>query len=98
MFAGKVRLEDVLSAFGVTLLRIDRGAGHVRNHGVPAAEGVLGVTERVVLWCGLREPHITTIAAKMTGLQRVSNVLLDDDGTTSGVDEPGACTANVSTA
>ncbi len=60
----------------------------MRNHGVAAAEGVLGVAEGVVLGGGLREPHITAVATKVTGLESLGDVLLDDDGATGGVYEP----------
>ena len=59
------------------------------HHGVAAAPvGVLGGAERVVLGCGLREPDVTTVATELAGLEGVGDVLLDDDGTTGGVDEP----------
>jgi len=62
----------------------------VWDHGVAAAlEGaVLGGAERVVRWCWLREPDITTVAAKLAGLEGLSDILLDNDGATGGVDEP----------
>lgn len=60
------------------------------DHGVAATEGVLGVAQRVVLGGGLGEPDITTVAAEVARLEGVSNVLLDDNGTTSSVDEPRA--------
>lgn len=59
------------------------------DHGVAATPGgVRCVAERVVLWRGLWEPHITTVAAKLAALERLRNVLLDDDGATGSVDEP----------
>lgn len=88
--AREVALEDALGAVGVALLGVERGTGDVRDHGVTAAEGVLGVAERVVLGRGLREPHITTVATKVTALEGGGDVLLDDDGATGGVDEPRA--------
>lgn len=63
MTAGKVAVEDGLGAGGVALLRVDRRTGHVRHHGVAAAEGVLGVSQNVVLGRRLREPHVTTVAS-----------------------------------
>lgn len=60
----------------------------MRDHGVAAAEGVLGVAQRVVLGCGLGEPHVTTVATELAGLEGVGNILLDNDGATGGVDEP----------
>jgi hypothetical protein len=59
----------------------------MRDHGVASSPWVLGIAEWVVLWCWLREPHITTISSKVTGLERISNILLDDDGSTSSVDK-----------
>ena len=59
------------------------------HHGVAAAPvGVLGGAERVVGGCGLGEPDVTSVTAELTGLEGCGDILLDDDGTTSGVDEP----------
>ena len=88
--AREVAVEDGLGAGGVALLGVERGAGHVGDHGVAAAEGVLGVAERVVLGGGLGEPHVTAVAAEVAALESLGDVLLDDDGTTGGVDEPRA--------
>lgn len=88
----EVAVQDLLGALGVPDLGIDRGTGHVGNHGVAAAPGALHVAERVVLGSGLGEPDVTTVASQVTGLDGVGNVLLDNDGTTGGVDEPGAYT------
>ena len=60
----------------------------MRNHGVASTPWVLGVAERVVLGRGLGEPDITTVSTEVTRLESISNILLDDDGATSGVDEP----------
>jgi len=79
VLASEVALENRLGSLGVSLLGVDRGTGHVRHHGVATAEGVLGVSQNVVLGRGLREPDVTTVAAKMSGLQGLGNVLLDDD-------------------
>ena len=49
---------------------------------------VVGVSEWVVLWCWLWEPDVTTVTTELTALESISNILLDDDGTTGGVDEP----------
>lgn len=89
--AAEVGLEDALHAGGVACLRVDRGTGHVRHGGVAAAPvDVLRVAERVVLGRGLREPHVTAVAAELAALERLGDVLLDNDGTTGGVDEPRA--------
>lgn len=88
VLAAQVALKDSLGAVGISLLRIKRGTRHVRNHGVSTTEGVLCVAERVVLGCGLREPDVSSIAAEVAGLESLSNILLDDNGATGGVDEP----------
>ena len=88
VLAGPVALEDVLGTVGVTDLGVDRGTGHVRNHGVSTAPWVFGVTEWVVLWSWLWGPDITTVTTEVARLEGVGDILLDDDGTTSGVDEP----------
>ena len=57
--------------------------------GIPAAPVDVGcVSEWVILWCGLWEPHVTTVAAELAVLECFGNVFLDDDGATGGVDEP----------
>ncbi len=88
--AGEVALDDGLGAGGVALLGVDRGAGHVGHHGVAAAPGVLGRPQRVVARCGLREPDVATVASQVARLERLGNVLLDDDGAACRVDEPCA--------
>jgi hypothetical protein len=95
MLSRQVALQDALGAVGVSLLRIERRARHVGNHGVSAAEGVLGVAEGVVLGCGLREPHVTAVAAEVAGLEGRGDVFLDDDGATGGIDKPGACIVSI---
>ena len=90
VLAGEVALEDGLGAEGVALLGVQVGAGHVGHHGVAAAEGVLGVAQGVLLRRGLGEPDVTSVAAEVTGLEGLGDVLLDDDGATGGVDEPRA--------
>jgi hypothetical protein len=91
VLASEVRLENSLRAICVSLLSIEGCTGHVRNQGVSATEGVLCVSEDVVLGCGLREPDISSVAAEVTALQSVGNVFLNNDGPTSGVDEPRSC-------
>jgi hypothetical protein len=88
--AGEVRVEDGLCALCVALLRVDRGARHVGDHGVASAPGVLCVAERVVLGRGLGEPDVAAVAAELAGLEGFGDVLLDDDGAAGCVDEPGA--------
>lgn len=88
VLAGEVGLQDVLGALGVAFLRVDGGAGHVRDHGVAAAVRVLGVPERVVFGRGLREPDVAAVAAEVAGFQGVGDVFLDDDGAAGSVDEP----------
>ena len=88
---GEVGVEDSLGAGGVARLGVERGTGHVRYGGVAGGAApvlVGGGAERVVLGCGLREPDVTAVAAKLTRREGLGDVLLDDDGTTGGVDEP----------
>jgi hypothetical protein len=70
------------------LLGIDGGTRHVRNHGVAAAPWVLSVAKRVVPGRWLREPDITTVSTEVAVLERLSNIFLDNDGTTGSVNEP----------
>lgn len=65
MLSAQVAFQDSLGSIGVSLLSIKRGTRHVWNHGISTAEWVLCVAERVILWCWLREPDITTIAAEV---------------------------------
>lgn len=91
--AAEVGVEDGLGAGGVALLGVERGTRHVRDGGVACgATPVLvgGGAQRVVLGGGLGEPDVTAVAAELAGLEGVGNILLDDDGATGGVDEPGA--------
>lgn len=90
VFTGEVALEDVLHASGIALLRINGRARHMWDHGIPTAPWVLGISQRMVLGRGLREPHITAVTAEMAGLKGLSDVFLDDDSATGRVDEPGA--------
>jgi hypothetical protein len=85
--AREVALEDVLGTRCVSRLCIQRRAGHVRNHAIATVHGVLCVAERMILWCGLWEPDITTIAVKVATLQCLGNILLDNDGAPGSVDE-----------
>lgn len=86
----EVAVQDLLGTLGVADLGIDRGTGHVGNHGVAAAPGALHVAERVVLGSGLGEPDVTTVAAEVAVLEGFGNIFLDDNSTTSSVDEPRA--------
>jgi hypothetical protein len=36
----------------------------------------------------LREPDITTVTTEVTGSESLSDIFLNDDGTTGSVDEP----------
>ena len=93
--AREVTLEDGLGAVGVADLGVDRGTGHVRDHGVAAAPGALDSAQRVVGGGGLGEPDITTVSAEVARLDGLGDILLDDNGTASGVDEPGACSGEL---
>lgn len=87
VLAREVAGKDSLGTVGVTLLRIEGCTGHVRNHGITATEGVLGSAQDVVARGGLGEPDITTVTGEVARLESLSDILLDDDGATSGVDE-----------
>lgn len=87
LLAREVAGENSLGAVGVALLSVERGTRHVGDHGVAAAEGVLGSAQGVVLGSGLGEPDITTVASEVARLEGLGNVLLDDDGTAGSVDE-----------
>lgn len=90
LLAGEVAGQDGLCAVGVALLGIERGARHVGDHGVAAAEGVLGGAQGVVLGGRLGEPDVAAVAGEVAGLEGGGDVLLDDDGAAGGVDEVGA--------
>jgi hypothetical protein len=85
-------LTSVMPSLGdgqnTNLLCIDRSTGHVRNHGIATTPCVLRIAEWVVLGCWLREPHITTITTKLTGLESRRDIFLHNDGTTSSVYQP----------
>ena len=88
MLAREVAGEDGLGAVGVALLGVERGTGHVGDHGVTAAPGVLGSAQRVVLGSGLGEPDITTVSSEVAALESLGDILLDNNGATGSVDEP----------
>lgn len=91
--AGEVGVEDGLGAGGVALLGVERGTGHVRDGGVAGGAApvlVGGGAEGVVLGSGLGEPNVAAVAAELARGEGLGDVLLDDDGATGGVDEPGA--------
>lgn len=87
VLAAEVAGEDGLGAVGVALLGVEGGAGHVGDHGVAAAEGVLGCAERMLLGRGLGEPDVAAVAGEVAGLEGLRDVFLDDDGAAGGVDE-----------
>lgn len=87
MAAREVAVEDSLGAISVSLLGIERGTGHVGDHGVATTEGVEGSSEGVLLGGGLDVPDITTVSGEVAALESSGDVLLDDDGSTGGVDE-----------
>lgn len=90
MLATQITLQDLLRAISISFLGVQRRPRHVRYHGVPAAERVLGVAERVVLWCRLGEPDVAAVAAEVAGFEGFGYVFFYDDGAAGGVDEPGA--------
>ena len=65
VLSAKIALQDRLGAISVSLLGVERGTGHVWDHGVSAAEGVLGVAEWVLLRRRLREPDVPSVAAEV---------------------------------
>lgn len=85
--AAEVAVQYSLRTIGVATLGIEGSAGHVRHHGVAAAELVLGRPQGVVSGRGLREPHIATVASEGPLFQSPGDVLLDNDGATGSVDE-----------
>lgn len=91
LLAGEVAGEDGLCAVGVAALGVERGARHVRDHGVAAAKGVLGGAQGVVLGRGLGEPDVASVAGEVARLEGGGDVFLDDDGAAGGVDEVRAC-------
>ena len=89
LLPAEVRLKDILRTGSVALLRIERGTGHVWHGGVASAPVlILSVTQWVLLGCGLWEPDVTTVATELAGLERLSDVLLHDNGAAGCVDEP----------
>ena len=89
--AAEVRFEDGLGAGGVAGLGVDRGTRHVRDGGVSGGAApvlVGGGAERVVLGGGLGEPDVTAVAAELARGKSLSDILLDNNGATGGVDEP----------
>lgn len=92
--AGGISLRKALAVIGepvseeTYLLSINGGTGHVRNHSVASTPWVGGSSERVVTGRGLREPDVTTVSAEVARLERISNILLDDNGAAGSVDEP----------
>ena len=88
MLASPEAGQDVLDTSGVTSLGIDGGSRHVRNGGISTSPWVLGVTHRVVLWCWLDVPDVATVTTELTRLESLCDILLDDNGTTGGVDQP----------
>ncbi len=60
----------------------------MRYSSVTSTLSVGRIAEGVVLGRWLREPDITAITAQVARFQCLGNVLLDNDGTAGGVDEP----------
>ena len=84
----EIRFKDILRTPCITCLSINRCARHVRNHGIPALHGILGIAKRVVFGCWLWEPDVASVATEVARLESLSNILLDNDGTAGGVDKP----------
>ncbi|KAH3671631.1 hypothetical protein OGAPHI_000336 [Ogataea philodendri] len=87
---GEERLQDVLGTLGISDLGIDNGSGVVRSHGVTSTVLVGHGSPWVVLWSWLREPDVSTVASELARLDCGCNVLSNTDGTSGGVDQPGA--------
>lgn len=88
--AREVAIQDSLGALGITDLGINGATRHMRNSGIATTPWVLGITKGMVLGSGLREPNISSVASQVARLEGLGDVLLDDDGTTSSIDEPRA--------
>ena len=84
----EVRFKDILRTPCITCLGINRCARHVRNHGIPAVHSILGVAKRVVFGGWLWEPDVASVTTEVARLESLGNILLDNDGTTGGVDKP----------
>lgn len=91
VLSGEVTSENRLGAIRVALLRIERRARHVRDHGVATAKGVFDSTQGVFRRGGLGEPHIASVAGKMAGLEGSGYSIFVNDGAAGGVDEVGSC-------
>lgn len=71
----EVVVKDCLDTSSVSGLGIKSSTGHMRNHCVTASLSlVLHCTPWVVLWSGLREPHITTVTTELSGSKRISDI------------------------
>ncbi|KAH3661042.1 hypothetical protein OGATHE_005374 [Ogataea polymorpha] len=84
------RLQDVLGALRVSDLGVNDRARVVRSHGIASTVLVGHGSPWVVLWSWLWEPHVSTVSSKLSALDGGCNVLGHADGTSGGVDEPGA--------
>ena len=84
----EVRIQNILCTVRVPLLSIERGTRHMRYSSVSTTLGVLCISERVLFWCWLWEPDVTTVATKVAGLECFCYVFLDDDGASRSIDEP----------
>ena len=88
LLSGKEDLKNVLGALGISSLGVDRGTGDMGSHGVTGTVLVSHRSPWVVLGGGLGEPDITTVTSELAAGESLSNILLDTDGSSSGVDEP----------
>jgi len=89
MPSGEVRFQDTLDARGVSGLCVERCTTHMGNHPVAASKRILCIAKRVVLWRRLREPDVATVAVELARFQSLSDIFLDDNSTTSCIDQIG---------
>ena len=64
----EVRFKNILRTPCITCLGINRCARHVRDHGIPAVHGILGVAERVIFGCWLWEPDVAPVTTEVARL------------------------------
>ena len=88
MSSREVRFKNILRTPCITCLGINRCARHVRNHGIPALHGILGIAKRVVFGCWLWEPDVASVTTEVARLKSFGNIFFDNDGTAGGVDKP----------
>lgn len=91
MSATEIAIQNRLGPICISLLRIQTGPAHMRHHRITSSVGVLGVSEWVVLGCGLWEPDVAAVAAEVAGGQSGRDVFFYYYRAAGCIDEPGAC-------